>query len=199
MNKKILYSWIIIFIFLFGMSFLAAGDFSTTKVDVSFMRGSSVSCLQKSCSCEIKTIDDGRGKGVSYDIECPKIIYGTAVFTLLIIALPIAGFFVSLLFEIPLGLYVRFLLTFSIFWFFFWEFGVAMLHASVLFGDPWGGNLFFTGYALPWAVYRTPFNIFIVGFFLVLTEFLAVGFSLLALALAHILRRGWKKFRGILF
>lgn len=176
-----------------------AGDFSTTKVDVSFIRGDGVSCLQEPCPCEIKTTDDGRGKGVSYDIECPKIIYGTAVFTLLIIALPIAGFFVSLLFEIPLGLYVRFLLTFSIFWFFFWEFGVAMLHASVLFGDPWGGNLFFTGYALPWAVYRTPFNIFIVGFFLVLTAFFAVGFSLLALALAHILRREWKKFRGMLF
>ena len=85
-------------------------SFPSTKVDVSFMRGESVSCLQKPCPCEIKTIDDGRGKGVSYDIECPKVIYGTAVFTLLIIALPIAGFFVSLFFEIPLGLYVRCLL-----------------------------------------------------------------------------------------
>lgn len=184
--------------FLFGGFFFVAGDFSTTKVDVSFMRGESVSCLQKPCPCEIKTIDDGRGKGVSYDIECPKVIYGTAVFTLLIIALPIAGFFVSLFFEIPLGLYVRFLFVFSISWFLFWEFGVAMLHTPVLFGNPWRGDLFFTEYALPWAVYRAPFNIFIVGFFLVLTEFLAVGFSLLALALAHIFRKGWKKFRGIL-
>lgn len=193
-NKKILYSWIIIFIFLLGMSFLAAGDFSTTKVDVSFMRGSSVSCLQKSCSCEIKTIDDGRGKGVQYDIECPKIIYGTAVFTSLIFTLPIAGFFISLFLEMPLGLYLRSLLIYSTSWFLFWEFGVAMLHVPVLFGDPWRGNLFITPFALPWVVYKAPFDIFLVGFFVIFTVFLAIGFSLLTFSLAHVLRSGWKKY-----